>query len=115
MGCRIGRRTRAVVMDEARECAGFDAYCSCDEPMFKFSKEGVSVSLSDDCYPHAALGCTPTLERGATLTEVDSLLTGQTRVTAELRGRKRIFDVRFSGDSLAPISANVFLPCKLAL
>jgi len=65
----------AAVMAEASECASFDAYCSCDAPVYNFSKDGVSVSLSDDCYPHVALACTPTLQRTASLGDLDSLLT----------------------------------------
>ncbi len=44
----------------AIECAEFEPYCNYYDIDYEANSNRLSISLTDDCYPHVALGCSPT-------------------------------------------------------
>lgn len=44
----------------AIECAGFEPYCNYfDITSYRLEGQNLSISMTEDCYPHVALGCSP--------------------------------------------------------
>jgi hypothetical protein len=43
----------------AIECANFEPYCSYFDINYHVDSNNLSISLTDDCYAHVALGCSP--------------------------------------------------------
>lgn len=59
----------------AVECAGFEPYCSCyDIYSYKVNDNKLSVSLTDDCYPHVAFGCSPVYSISVELNSIKQYL-----------------------------------------
>ncbi len=58
----------------AMECAGFEPYCDYYDINYHVDSSRLIVSLTDDCYPHVAQGCSPTFEVSAELDTIKQYL-----------------------------------------
>lgn len=47
----------------AIECAEIEPYCSYYDINFNIDSNNISISLTDDCYPHVAQGCSPVFSK----------------------------------------------------
>ncbi|MBN1949733.1 MAG: hypothetical protein JW801_00925 [Bacteroidales bacterium] len=58
----------------AMECAGFEPYCSYYDINYEVDTNTLSISLTNDCYPHVAQGCSPTYSKSIELDSVKRYL-----------------------------------------